>query len=523
MSALEIANLSLAIGGAPILNGVSFKAAPGEITALVGESGSGKSLTLLSAMQLLPHGARLSGSVKLAGEELVGAGEARLNMLRGAAMGMVFQEPMSALNPVRTIGAQIAETVLLHKPLSRAEALGKARAALDRVGLREIGHERYPHELSGGQRQRVAIAIATVLAPALLLADEPTTALDVITQAGVLSLLRDLANAGAAVVLVTHDLSIVAHYADRVAIMRGGDIVDEAAGAGALRQLTHPYAKALLAAAAPRAPATSAPEPGKVLLGVEHAVVAHKRAGGGEVRALDGVSMRVHGGESVGVVGESGSGKSTLARVALGLQRLTSGAVRFDDKDWGAARGGDLRAMRRRAQIVFQDPYGSFNPRRRVGWLVGEPLHLAEPALSEDARRGRVAKALEDVGLSPGDAARYPHQFSGGQRQRIAIARALVTEPALLVLDEAVSALDVSIRAQILDLLADLRTRLGLSYLFITHDLAVVRSIADRVIVLQAGKIVEEGPARTIFDAPAHPYTAALAAASPRLDLGDTQ
>ncbi len=519
MSALEISNLSLAIGGAPILNGVSFAAEPGRITALVGESGSGKSLTLLSAMQLLPPGARLSGSVKLAGEEIAGAGETRLNALRGAAMGMVFQEPMSALNPVRTIGAQIAETVLLHRKVSRAEAQAQARAALDRVGLSAIGLERYPHELSGGQRQRVAIAIATVLAPALVLADEPTTALDVITQAGVLALFRDLADAGAAVVLVTHDLSIVANYADRVAIMRGGAIVDEAEGAGALRRLTHPYAKALLAAATPKPGSAPARELGAEVLRVESAVVVHAREGGGAVRALDGVSMAVRAGESVGIVGESGSGKSTLARVALGLQRLSSGAVKLDGRDWASARGAALTAMRLRAQIVFQDPYGSFNPRRRVGWLVAEPLHLMEPALSEEVRRARVSRVLEDVGLSPADAARYPHQFSGGQRQRIAIARALVTEPALLVLDEAVSALDVSIRAQILDLLAELRGRLGLSYLFITHDLAVVRAIADRVIVLQAGKIVEEGAARTMFDAPSHPYTAALAAASPRLDL----
>jgi len=434
-------------------------------------------------------------------------------------MGMVFQEPMSALNPVRTIGAQIAETVRLHKPVSRAEADAAARAALDRVGLQAIAADRYPHELSGGQRQRVAIAIATVLSPAVLFADEPTTALDVITQAGVLSLFRELADAGAAIVLVTHDLSIVANYADRVAIMRAGEIVDRAEGAGALRQLTHPYARALLAAAAPR-PAAHAPAPtDEVVLDVRDAVVVHPRKGGGEVRALDGVTLSVRAGESVGVVGESGSGKSTLARVAMGLQPLTTGEARVSDHDWQMARGAALRAMRRRAQIVFQDPYGSFNPRRRVGWLVAEPLHLMEPALSEAERAARVARALEDVGLRAEDARRYPHQFSGGQRQRIAIARALVTEPSLVVLDEAVSALDVSIRAQILDLMAELRAKRALSYLFITHDLAVVRAIADRVVVLQAGKIVEEGAAETIFDAPKHAYTAALAAASPRLDV----
>ncbi len=513
---LEIENLRLRIGAAGILRGVSLAVSPGEILALVGESGSGKSLTLLSALRLAPEGAVMDGKVRIAGRDVGAMTERDLCALRGASVGMVFQEPATALNPVRTIGAQVAETILLHQDVSRAEARRRAVEALQAVGLdpARIAPSRYPHELSGGQRQRAAIAIATALHPPLILADEPTTALDVTTQAQIMALLSArVRQDGAGMVLVTHDLGLVASVADRIAIMKDGEIVEQGPCPALLQQLRHPYARSLLAAAAPppRAPST---KKGGTLLSVRDARVSYRG-----VRAVDGVSFELAEGESLAIVGESGSGKSSLARAVLGLEPLSGGDILLDGQAIAAARGASLRAYRRKVQMVFQDPAGSFDPRWRVEDIVCEPFHLLERPPACEEKRQRARAALDAVGL-PADALdRRPHAFSGGQRQRIAIARALIISPKLVVLDEAVSALDVSIRAQILALLADLRARLGLSYLFITHDLSIVRAIADRVIVMQNGRIVEDGAVQSIFDAPRHPYTQALLAATPRLDI----
>jgi peptide/nickel transport system ATP-binding protein len=512
MSALVVDDLHVRIGAREVLRGVSLTAHAGEITALVGESGSGKTMTLLAAARLLPRGATAHGRIALGEEDVLSASEARMCALRGARIGMIFQEPMSALNPVQTIGVQIGEALRLHRGASRAEAAQAARAALDGVGLASIGLDRYPHELSGGQRQRVAIAIATVLDPAVLLADEPTTALDVITQAGVMEVLGGVAARGAGVILVTHDLALAAAHASRIAIMKDGAVAEEARAPKLLAALTTSYAKSLRAAAAlsPRMPPTTL---GDVVAQARDVVVHYRARGSGDgVRALDGVSLDVRAGECVGVAGESGSGKSTLARALVGLQPLTGGAVTIGGLPWTP----HATALRRRAQIVFQDPYGSFDPRWRVGRIVAEPLHL-EGANEADAR-ARAAQALESVGLAPADAQRFPHGLSGGQRQRIAIARALITRPALVLLDEAVSALDATIRAEILSLLDALQRAHGLAYVFVTHDLGVLSAIADRVLIMQKGRVVEEGEAARVLGAPQHAYTQALLAATPRFD-----
>jgi peptide/nickel transport system ATP-binding protein len=522
MTLLAIERLNVAIGAVPILRDVSLTLSPGEILGLIGESGSGKSMTALATMGLLPRGAAAAGSIRLDGRDLLATPEHELCTLRGAAMGMVFQEPMTALNPVQTIGDQVAETVRIHRGASRSEAMDVARATLVRCELPpdRVPPGRYPFELSGGQRQRVVIAIAVALAPRLLIADEPTTALDVTTQAEILALLTRLAREdGAGLLMITHDLAVVSGMADRIAIMKDGAIVEEVAGEDLATGLRHPYSRALLEASTHRpdavAPAGEAP-----LLEVEGAVRDYVRPGlwpfraASTTRAVDGVGFTLHAGESLGLVGESGCGKTTLGRAILGLDPLQGGEIRLG----GRPVHVDDRAVRRRMQAVFQDPYGSFNPRHRVARLVTEPFHLLDDPPRGEARTAAVAAALASVGLRPEDARRWPHEFSGGQRQRIAIARALIIRPDLIVLDEAVSALDVSVRARVLDLLADLRRRFGLAYLFITHDLTVVRAITDRVMVMRAGRIVEEGPTAAVLDAPRHEYTRALVAAAPRLE-----
>ncbi|PRX31967.1 peptide/nickel transport system ATP-binding protein [Meinhardsimonia xiamenensis] len=520
---LSIRDLSLEIAGTPILHGVSLDVAPGKVFGLVGESGSGKSMTALSVMRLLPQGARLRGRVSLGGTELTALDERQMCAVRGARVAMIFQEPMTALNPLRTIGEQVAETLVVHGAAPRGEAMRIAREKLDRVGLAadrfDLG--RYPFELSGGQRQRVCIAMAIALRPAILIADEPTTALDVTTQAQILALLESLVREeGMGLMLITHDLAVVAGMADEVAVMREGRIVERGPTETLFRTRRHPYTRALLAASShvpKRAALRSAGAP--PVLEVEGAVRDYPLGRGavfgarGHFRAVDGVSLAVGRGESVGLVGESGCGKSTLARAILGLEPLQVGAIRLEGAPVDAARGvpGALRA---KMQVVFQDPFGSFNPRHRVARLVAEPFHLVG---RPPDWRDRVAEALQAVGLKPADMEKFPHEFSGGQRQRIAIARAIVIRPRLVILDEAVSALDVSIRAQILELLADLQGRFGLSYLFISHDLAVVRAITDRVLVMRAGRIVEEGPTEAVFAAPRHGYTRQLLAATPRI------
>jgi peptide/nickel transport system ATP-binding protein len=523
---LSIQDLSVTIGATPILNRISLELAPGEILGVVGESGSGKSMTLLSAMRLLPRGAKANGRIVLAGQDLMALSERDMCAVRGARIGMIFQEPMTALNPVQTIGHQVAEIYALHKRLPPREALREAGAHLARMGLdaARVPHDRYPHQLSGGQRQRVVIAMATALAPQVLLADEPTTALDATTQAEILRLLRGLAREqGAGLIFVTHDLAVVAGLADRITIMRQGEIVEHGRAPAVFHSLQHPYSRALLAAAtlSPGARRTTPADGGPVAeardISVAYttgALLSRRTI----VSAVESASLTVARGETLAIVGQSGSGKSTLARAILGVQSAAHGAIRIAGEDLATSRGKALRALRRRVQAVFQDPYGSLDPRQNVEAIVAEPLHLLDRGLSRQERRLRVETMLERVGLVREDADKHPHEFSGGQRQRIAIARALILEPELIVLDEAVSALDVSIRAQIIALLRDLSDKLGIAYLFITHDLAVVRAMADRVLVMQHGRIVEEGTVAEVFAAPKHTHTKELIAASPDLE-----
>ncbi|GGH61162.1 dipeptide ABC transporter ATP-binding protein [Frigidibacter albus] len=520
MTLLRLDNLSVRIGTVPVLSDVSLALEPGETLGLVGESGSGKSMTALALMGLLPAGARATGRAEFEGQDLLALRERDLCRIRGARIGMIFQEPMTALNPMKTIGDQVAETLTTHGAATRSEALAIARKRLDRVGLPEarFGLGLYPHELSGGQRQRVCIALAIALRPALLIADEPTTALDVTTQAQILDLLQDLVeDERMALLLITHDLAVVAGRTARVAVMQAGQVVETGPTGQLFRAPAADYTRALFAASAhvpQRVPSVST-EPllelrdvrREYLLPRPSPFAPHK-----VLRAVDGVSFTLTRGESLGLVGESGCGKSTLTRAILGLDPVQGGSITLAGQ---AVSPTMPRAMRAGLQAVFQDPYGSFDPRWRVERLVAEPFHLL-PARPADWR-DRVAAALVEVGLRPEDARRHIHEFSGGQRQRIAIARALITRPALIVLDEAVSALDVRVRAQVLDLLAALQESHGLSYLFVSHDLAVVRAITDRVMVMQAGRIVEAGPTEQVLSAPAHAYTRSLLAAAPRL------
>ena len=522
---LRVDGLCLSIHETPILNNVSFDVRAGKVLGIVGESGSGKSMTAYSILQLLPDGSSLSGSVELEGQQLIGASESRLCDLRGDVVGMIFQEPMTALNPVQTIGQQVAETVYIHGGVSRRAALKVARETLNRVGLpeAEFALDRYPHELSGGQRQRVVIAMAIALKPRLLIADEPTTALDVTTQAQILAVLKRLVHEDRmALILITHDLAVVANVADHLVIMRHGNIVEQGDVQEVLATKAHPYTRQLFEASGHRPDREGTSLTDKPLLKVDGLIRDYRlprtRLFGPPqyFRAVDDVSFELHRGESLGLVGESGCGKSTLTRAILGLETIQGGVITIDGETVNAHHTMAL-SLRRKMQVVFQDPYGSFNPRHKVNRLVAEPFHLVKDAPTGNALRAIIAEVLESVGLAASDADKYIHEFSGGQRQRIAIARALVIKPALIILDEAVSALDVSIRAQILDLLASLVDTYDLSYLFISHDLSVVRSITDRVLVMKAGKLVEQGPTEQVFQHPEHPYTQSLIAAVPQL------
>lgn len=530
MTLLSIQDLDLSILGMKILKEVSFSINIGEVVGVIGESGSGKSMTALSILQLLPFGTAVGGKISFEGDDLLAKSEREMCLVRGRDIGMIFQEPMTALNPVKTIGEQVAETVLIHSRTSRVEASAIARETLNRVGLPEdrFPLDRYPHELSGGQRQRVVIAMAIALKPKLLIADEPTTALDVTTQAQILDLLKKLVDEdGMGLLLITHDLAVVADIADRIVIMKSGEVVETGEAVSLFRQMRHPYSKALMAATRHQ-PVRHPPQIIKDAVPVldvrsvirDYALPRQslfKSPGG--FRAVNNVSFSIHKGENVGLVGESGCGKSTLTRAILALERTQSGEIRVDGELVTNDKGASL-AARRKMQVVFQDPYGSFNPRHSVARLVAEPFHvMGGQAPTAKERATRIAQALEHVGLAASDADKYIHEFSGGQRQRIAIARALITRPALIILDEAVSALDVSIRAQILDLLADLSDRLDLSYLFISHDLSVVRTITDRVLVMKSGVIVEEGATEAVFANPQHHYTKQLIAATPDLDV----
>ncbi len=516
---IDTHNLSLSIGETEILHDVSFSIAPGEVFGLVGESGSGKSMTALAMMGLLPSGGIATGQISLEGEDLLHLSETQMCDLRGRQLGMIFQEPMTALNPVQTIGDQVAETLIVHGVAQRSESKEIARERLNRVGLTEdrFPLSRYPHELSGGQRQRVCIALAIALRPKILIADEPTTALDVTTQAGILELLLELVrDEGMALMLITHDLAVTAQIADRVAVMEKGRIVEQNTTRTLFETRKHTYTRALFAASTHQ-PSREARVEDTPLLSVTKAVRDYRlprRTVFGKTplfRAVNEVSFDIRRGESLGLVGESGCGKSTLTRAILGLEPLQGGRITLNDDEISTGMTPDLRA---KMQVVFQDPYGSFNPRHTVARIIAEPFHLMGRPLDVE---NQIARALTEVGLTPDDMRKYPHEFSGGQRQRIAIARALITRPELILLDEAVSALDVRVRAQVLDLLADLQASHDLSYLFVSHDLSVVRRITDRVMVMKSGEIVESGETEAVFQNPQHTYTQTLIAAAPAI------
>ncbi len=524
---LEVRDLSVAFGATVAVQRVSFTLQRGETLALVGESGSGKSVSALSLLQLLPYpyARHPGGSIRLRGEELLGAAPARLREIRGNQIAMVFQEPMTSLNPLHSIEKQIGETLLLHKGLRGNRLRARILELLELVGLPDAAQRlnALPHQLSGGQRQRVMIAMALANDPDILIADEPTTALDVTIQAQILKLLKELqARLGMAILFITHDLSIVRKMADRVSVMQAGIVVETGAVAEIFARPQHPYTRQLLAAepqGQPLPEISDAPE----LMSSDQLTVEFplKRGVFGRVlkrlSAVDGISVRVREGQTLGVVGESGSGKTTLG---LALLRLLSseGVIHFAGRRIDNLPGKALRPLRQAMQIVFQDPYGSLSPRLSVGEIIEEGLRVHGLAGDRNARRARIAQALQEVGLDPELQDRYPHEFSGGQRQRIAIARALALKPRLLILDEPTSALDVSVQAQIVDLLRDLQRRYRLAYLFISHDLRVVRALAHHLLVMQAGRVVEEGPAQQVFAAPQHPYTRTLLAAALNLE-----
>jgi microcin C transport system ATP-binding protein len=504
----------------PAVRGVSFTVGKGETLAIVGESGSGKSVTALATVGLLGDNARVSGSIRYGDQEMVGAAEPVLRKVRGNDISFIFQEPMTSLNPLHTIERQLSESIELHQGLRGAAVRERILELLTKVGIREPESRlgAYPHQLSGGQRQRVMIAMALANGPDLLIADEPTTALDVTIQAQILELLAELkAREGMSLLFITHDLGIVRRIADRVCVMKNGEIVEQGPTAEIFAAPKHPYTQMLLAA-------ESTGEPAPVSEGAE--VVAEteslriwfpihrgllKRTVG-HIKAVNAATLSVRAGETLGIVGESGSGKTTLA---LAIMRLigSEGRIVFLGRDIERLGQGQMRPLRRDMQIVFQDPFGSLSPRMTVEEIIAEGLgvHGVEPGRS---KHEMVTAIMREVGLDPATMSRYPHEFSGGQRQRIAIARALILKPRLMVLDEPTSALDMTVQVQIVDLLRGLQQKYGLAYLFISHDLKVVRAMAHKVMVMQNGDVVESGDAQAVFDAPAHPYTRTLMAAA---------
>jgi peptide/nickel transport system ATP-binding protein len=563
---LDVKQLDVHFGAHHAVRGLDFSIAAGETLALVGESGCGKSSTALALMRLLPAGARLGGQVLFEGRDLVTLPKPALRALRGNAISMIFQEPMTSLNPVLTVGEQIVEVLRLHQDLSRAAARRRAIELLDLVKVPEPRRriDDYPHHLSGGQRQRAMIAMAVACRPRLLIADEPTTALDVTIQAQILALLDSLRREfSMALLLITHDLGVVGQWADRVAVMYGGEKMEQGATEQIFVHPSHAYTRGLLgaslsldrelhyrdqrlleigtsvdAASGERRFTLSRERHGGGVVDAQDAFGKAARASSqaaagdrpllrvrdletryasarGEVRAVDGVSFDIAAGETVGLVGESGCGKSTLGRTILRLTEASAGSIVFDGEDVTHLRDRELKPFRRRAQMIFQDPYASLNPRYSIAAILEDALRVHGVA-GRGERERRARRIVDRVGLPASALRRFAHEFSGGQRQRIGIARALVLQPALLICDEPVSALDVSVQAQILNLLVDLKQEFGLSYLFISHDLSVVRYIADRVLVMNGGRIVESGDHDTLWRHPADPYTRSLIGAVPR-------
>ncbi|MDK4705087.1 ABC transporter ATP-binding protein [Rhizobium sp. CNPSo 4062] len=524
---LSVRNLSVAFhqGGqtSTAVDGVSFDIHKGEVVALVGESGSGKSVSANSILKLLPYPAAShpSGEILFKGKDLLKASDNELRAVRGNDITMIFQEPMTSLNPLHSIEKQISEILALHQGIVGEAARSRTLELLNQVGIREPEKrlKAYPHELSGGQRQRVMIAMALANRPELLIADEPTTALDVTVQAQILELLRELKGAhGMSMLFITHDLGIVRKFADRVCVMTKGKIVETGTVEDVFTRPQHDYTRHLLAAE-PRGepPASDANKP-VVMEGSDIRVWFPIKAGFmrkvvDHVKAVDGIDLKLRAGQTLGVVGESGSGKTTLG---LALARLISskGRIAFVGKDIAGYSFREMRPLRNQLQVVFQDPYGSLSPRMSVGEIIAEGLKVHERSLSADERDKRVCWALEEVGLDPSTRWRFPHEFSGGQRQRIAIARAMVLKPRFVMLDEPTSALDMSVQAQVVDLLRDLQQKHDLAYLFISHDLKVVKALANELIVMRFGKVVEQGASADIFRAPKEDYTRALLAAA---------
>jgi len=530
---LKVENLHVSFGqGArevKAVEGVSFEVEAGRTHALVGESGSGKSVSALSIMRLLPYptASHPAGSINFNGEQLLDAPESVMRTIRGNRIAMIFQEPLNSLNPLHSVEKQISEVLLVHKHMSMADARTRVIELLHLVGL-ESATERLhalPHEFSGGQQQRIMIAMALANEPEILIADEPTTALDVTVQAQILKLLKDLQKKlGMAMLLITHDLGIVRAMADTVSVMNHGKVVESGDAKHVFEHPSHTYTQHLLAAE-PKGRPDPAPAGKSVLMGRDVKVWFPIKRGVlrrtvGYIKAVDGISVDIRAGQTLGIVGESGSGKSTLGRALIRLEHA-SGDIEFNGSSLQGLGWKELRPLRRQMQIVFQDPYGSLSPRMSIGQIIEEGLIIHD--LGDQAeRRKMIDAALTEVGLDPALRERYPHEFSGGQRQRIAIARALVLKPKFIVLDEPTSALDMSVQAQIVDLLRGLQKKYDLAYMFISHDLKVVRAMAHDVVVMKDGRVVEQGPAQMIFDTPKEPYTRALLAAALNLKADDS-
>ena len=535
MSALlEIKNLAITFGqgdgAVDAVKGVSFTINKGETVALVGESGSGKSVSALSILKLLPypHAHHPSGTIHFDGEDLMAAKEGRVRALRGGRIAMIFQEPLTSLNPLHAVGDQIAEAITTHQPLSKNGVKARVVELMELVGMEnQIARlSALPHEFSGGQRQRIMIAMALANEPDLLIADEPTTAVDVTIQAQILKLLGELQQRlGMGILFITHDLGIVRHIADRAYVMNGGKIVEEGRIPAMLDAPQHEYTRRLLAAE-PKGQPDPAPQSSETMMAADDLKVWFPVKGGvfgriqNHIKAVDGVSINIKKGHTLGVVGESGSGKSTLARALLRLE-ISEGAIVFKGKTLSGLKEKSLRPYRNHMQIVFQDPFGSLSPRMSVAQIIGEGLNVHAIGETREEREALITAALVEVGLEPGAAHRYPHEFSGGQRQRVCIARALVLKPDFIVLDEPTSALDVSVQAQIVELLRDLQKRHDLTYLFISHDLRVIRAMAHDIVVMKDGRVVEHGKAEQVLDSPTEPYTRALMAAA--FDIKDTR